>query len=81
MGFATRRTKTLTNTFFDASKLKSCKIPPPIQRVGHVETVAEWFRTAAPEQGTVARVVTELYDAAYRPRAVAILIFDPLGLL
>ena len=49
--------------------------------LGHVETVAEWFRTAAPEQGTVARVVTELYDAAYRPRAVAILIFDPLGLL
>ena len=49
--------------------------------MGHVETVAEWFRTAAPEQGTVARVVTELYDAAYRPRAVAFLIFDPLGLL
>ena len=48
--------------------------------MGHVETVAEWFRTAAPEQGTVARVVTELYDAA-RPRALAILIFDPLGLL
>ena len=62
-------------------KLVGCKIPPSIQRMGHVGTEAEWFRTAAPEQGTVARVVTELYDAAYRPRAVAILIFDPLGLL
>ena len=57
--------------------LHHCKIPPSIQRMGHVETVAEWFRTAAPEQGTVARVVTELDDAAYRPCAVAILIFDP----